>query len=135
MVRVADIAKNKDAKWLTELAEVKSTEDLCEEKKDAIDNIRIVLNAFERVSIGVDSKVYDEKLLFRSYRGFVIETYEKLHPYIKEKQEGGRYYNHFCQLAGRWSELSKESQEPVYFWSFKGLVRAAFKRFKKWLQC
>lgn len=135
MVNVAAVAKHKDAKWLAELAEIDTLDGQPEDKVKAIKDIRIVLNAFERVSIGVDSKVYDEKLLFRSYRGFVIDTHTKLYPYIKEKQEDGRYYNHFCQMAERWCELDKEKQEPVYFWSIKGMIRVVAKKFKNWLRC
>lgn len=134
MVQVAKVAREKDAKWLAELAAIKKQEGEDKEKIDAINNIRIVLNSFERMAIGVGSKVYDEKLLFRSYRGFVTETYEKLYPYIKEKQEGGRYYNNFCDLAIKWSELSKDDQEPVYFWSVKSFFRGLVKLWRNWLK-
>ena len=110
MVYVASL-KNRDQKWIAKLATIKSLDDATQDQCEAINSIRTVLNAFERISVGIESKVYDEKLIYRSYRGFVVDTYLNLEPYIAAKKEG-RYYNHYCDLAEYWMALDASKLEP-----------------------
>lgn len=112
MVAVAGFANTKDAAWRKELATVTAGQ-VSKEQKIALDSLRSVLNAFERVAIGVNNKVYDERLLFESYASFVIDTHLVYSDYLEIKRDGHKsYYVSFCLMAKKWEKLRAAGRKP-----------------------
>lgn len=75
--------------------------------------IRELLNIWERASIAVQYKVYDEDVLFNAYAAGLIWIWIRSKPYINEKRKSNpRLYINVDWLAIRWqirrNNVSKE---------------------------
>lgn len=94
-----------------ELAELAKQENFTTENAKAI---RELLNIWERVSIAVQYKIYDEDVLFNAYAAGLIWVWEHSQPYISEKRKiNPRLYINVDWLAIRWlikrNNLKKEN--------------------------
>lgn len=126
MVYVATIHKSKDAAWIGSLGELKRAGDVTIDQSEAIESLRVVLNAFERVAIGVANDIYDECLLYESYATFVIQTFDVYGDYLSTKSdEGRRYYENFSIMAKRWKDWRHAGMKPP---------RGRAEKIKRWAQ-
>lgn len=113
MVYVATIHKSKDKAWIDSLGELKKAGDVTIDQAEAIESLRVVLNAFERMAIGVANDIYDECLLYDSYATFVIQTFDVYGSYLFSKTEEGRcYYENFSTMASRWKRWRDVGVKP-----------------------
>lgn len=72
------------------------------------DDITILLNFLEEMSICVEEEVVKEKLLMKFFKGIVISYCEVYYPYIKERREKkGRsnLYKPLTSLCEKWENL------------------------------
>lgn len=110
--KVADLSREFSADDIERLSfvEVKTAN---KEDKERLESLRTVLNALERMAIGIRRDVYDEELLRSSYATYVIETWVAFLPYIRAKQVNNpRYYQNFDWLAVNWQakrDMKKDS--------------------------
>jgi len=104
MYALAEFSKKESAsEIINELVELKEGETPSPEGKELVLNLRTVLNALERMAIGIKSDIYDERLLYSSYASFLISTCVNFLPYIRAKQiENSRYYVNIDWLYLRW---------------------------------
>ena len=110
---IADLTKKMERLELLHLATA-DTESFTEEQQTTLKTIRTVLNALERMAIGVGKSVYDEDLLFNSYATFVTETYDGLEPFISAKQDTNpRYYANFAALAVDWKAKRDKTSKSL----------------------
>lgn len=75
--------------------------------KPEAEAIRYVLNHYEYVSVGVQSGIYDEKMLKKGSYNTVVKLYQRAKPYIECVREvSGRatLYQEFQWLAKRWED-------------------------------
>lgn len=115
MVHVAETARTKGQQGAQALALV--SDSATDEDKETLNSLRVVLNAFERMAIGVNNKVYDECLLFESYASFVIETHDNYQTYLQMKRDGKKsYYVNFCLMAEKWEVLRAQKKKPGQRW-------------------
>lgn len=87
--------------------DVKEAERYTEQKKRSV-QINYVLNHWERVSIGIDEGIYDERMLRYSHNTSVINIYTQALPYIEVVRERTRvptYYVDIERLALRWKTM------------------------------
>ena len=85
----------------------KEAEKYTEQKKRSV-QINYVLNHWERVSIGIDEGIYDERMLRYSHNTSVINIYTQALPYIEVVRERTRvptYYVDIERLALRWKTM------------------------------
>lgn len=78
------------------------------EQKQRSVQINYVLNHWERVSIGIDEGIYDERMLRYSNNTSVINIYTQALPYIEAVRERSRvptYYVDIERLALRWKTM------------------------------
>ncbi|WP_322059178.1 DUF4760 domain-containing protein [Paraburkholderia sp. J63] len=70
---------------------------------EMVGHIREMLNTWERASIAVRRKVYDENLLYNAYGTSVIWMWKSMVPYMRKRQaKNPRLYMNFDWLAIRW---------------------------------
>lgn len=73
-------------------------------------SIRKVLNTWERVSRGIDHGIYDEKILYDTYRSTIRIVSNYTFDYRKEVQKKrSSYYAGFEKISSRW--FIKDSQQ------------------------
>lgn len=78
------------------------------EQKKRATQINYVLNHWERVSIGIDEGIYDERMLRYSHNTSVTNLYTQALPYIEVVRERTRvptYYVDIERLALRWKTM------------------------------
>jgi hypothetical protein len=78
-----------------------------EQKKKSV-LISYVLNHWERISIGIDEGIYDERMLRYASNTSVINLYTQSLPYIEAVRERSRvptYYVDIERLALRWKSM------------------------------
>lgn len=100
--KVAELSRQLNA---TEIERLSCVDVTTANKKDRrqLASLRTVLNALERMAIGIRRDVYDTELLYSSYATYVIETWTAFLPYIKAKQATNpRYYKNLDWLALEW---------------------------------
>lgn len=103
MYRLAEMAKTMPSDEMARLSEIDASKCQDEKDRECLSDLRTVLNALERMSIGVRHDVYNEELLFKSYATFVVSTWISYFPYIQAKRaSNGRYYENFAWLVLRW---------------------------------
>ncbi|MCO3694906.1 DUF4760 domain-containing protein, partial [Pseudomonas aeruginosa] len=84
--------------------------------------IRYVLNHYEYVAVGVQSKIYDEGMLRSASFNTVINLYKHSKPFIEAVRDNNQrptIYQEFQWLAKRWEEkgLPVKKRPPVWkFW-------------------
>mgnify|MGYP000545151292 CR=1 FL=1 len=78
------------------------------EQKKKSTLINYVLNHWERISIGIDEGIYDERMLRYASNTSVINLYTQSLPYIEAVRERSRvptYYVDIERLALRWKSM------------------------------
>lgn len=101
--RVAELSKELTSDEIERVACINFKFEMSKKDKQRLSSLRTVLNALERMAIGIRMDVYDGDLLFNSYATYVIETWIAFHPYIREKQRANsRYYQNVEWLAREW---------------------------------
>ena len=84
---------------------------------DEANGIRYVLNHWERVCVGINQGIYDEKMLHESSYSTVMNLYEQATPFIQAvRQSTGKttYYQELECLVNSWKEkplLSKNGKK------------------------
>ena len=76
----------------------------CAEK---IENVRYVLNHYERLSVCLQSGIYDEDMLKKSQCNIILKTFKQAKPFIegvREKRSIPTAYQEFEWLAERWEK-------------------------------
>lgn len=64
-----------------------------------------VLNQYEYMSAGIDSSIYDEKILYNCSRNTTVRTYEMTKAFIEELQKNKPdAYKNFSTLAKKWNK-------------------------------
>lgn len=84
--------------------------------------IRYVLNHYEYVSVGVQSGIYDEKMLRNASYNTIVNLYKHAKPFIEAiREESGRstLYQEFQWLAKRWETIGHQPKRRS-FWSRNG---------------
>ncbi len=81
--------------------------------------IRYVLNHYEYVAVGVQSRIYDESMLRSASFNTVINLYKHSKPFIEAVRENNQrptIYQEFQWLAKRWEEkgLPVKKRPPVW---------------------
>lgn len=69
--------------------------------------IRVLLNHFELISVGIQSGIYDELMIKESWCNIVITTYDQALPFIqatRERDGKNTVYQEFELLAKRWKD-------------------------------
>jgi hypothetical protein len=80
-----------------------------------VTHIREMLNTWERASIAVRRKVYDEDLLYNAYGTSVIWMWKAMVPYMRKRQaHNPRLYMNFDWLAVRWMIRRNDSKDAAY---------------------
>lgn len=103
LYQVGEWTRSMSSEEVARLAGINIATLICEEDRDKLACLRNALNCLERMSIGIQRKVYDEHLLFNSYASFVIEVWGTFGPYIRAKQvRNPHYYKNFQSLALEW---------------------------------
>lgn len=70
-----------------------------------VQNIRYILNHYERLSVGLQSGIYHEKMLKKSQYTIITKTYECAKPFIdgvREQTNSSTAFQEFEWLATRW---------------------------------
>lgn len=103
MYHIAELSKELTADEIMRLACLDVSMEATDEDKERLSCLRTVLNALERMAIGIRRDVYDADLLYESYASFVLETWTAFSPYISEKRRtNDKYYENLCWLAVDW---------------------------------
>lgn len=68
--------------------------------------VQYVMNHFETVSIGIQAKIFDEKMIKQCWCSILIDTYTRTHPLIAVLREkhGKTVLQEFEYLAERWKK-------------------------------
>jgi hypothetical protein len=69
--------------------------------------IRLLLNHFELVSVGIQNDIYDEKMIKDSWCTIIVRTYDQALPFItavRERDKKDTIYQEFELLAKRWKQ-------------------------------
>ncbi len=104
MYQIAEMSKELGADDILRLATMNVALEASDDDKRRLACLRTVLNALERMAIGIRRDVYDADLLYESYASFVLDTWTAFSPYITEKRKGNnRYYENLCWLAVDWA--------------------------------
>ncbi|WP_172824571.1 DUF4760 domain-containing protein [Vreelandella subglaciescola] len=72
-----------------------------------IQNIRYILNHYERLSVGLQAGIYHEGMLKKSQFTIITRTYEWAKPFmegVREKTNSPTAFQEFEWLAKRWSK-------------------------------
>lgn len=70
--------------------------------------IRYVLNHYERIAVGIQAGIYDEKMLKKTSYSTVIRLHNQAKPFIdgvRESEGIQMYYQEFEWLVHRWSAI------------------------------
>ena len=96
------------------------------EFQSAIQNITILLQYFERLSVGLVCGYFDEEIVRRIMNYTFIQTYKKYKPYIlfRQKYTGTMLMSHFIRVAESWENT------PVSY-PFRTVPSAKKQLFKK----
>lgn len=80
------------------------------QSKKAVKDITIVLQYFERLSVGLVCNYFDEEVVRRVMNRTVVETYKKYEPYISYrcKITSSRICSHFDRVATAWEDIPIE---------------------------
>lgn len=83
-----------------------------EEQEQQAEDIRYILNHYERLSVGLQSSIYHENMLRKSQYTIITKTFEWAKPFIegvREKTNSPTAFQEFEWLAKRWGnkELKK----------------------------
>lgn len=79
-----------------------------EEHSDNANNVRYVLNHWERVFVGVRQGIYDECMLREANYNVVIRTYDRARPFIeavREKSHVDTYWQCLEEAVERWRKV------------------------------
>ncbi|KIG04888.1 hypothetical protein BurMR1_3699 [Burkholderia sp. MR1] len=77
-------------------------------------HIREILSTWERVSIAIRKKVYDEDLLFDAYGSSIVDLWINFRPFIEERRKANdRLYVHFLWLVKRWQVRIANDREQA----------------------
>lgn len=74
-------------------------------KEENVEKIRYLLNHFERLSVGVQEGIYNEKMLRKSQYTIFTKTYDWAKPFIegvREQTNSPTAFQEFEWLAKRW---------------------------------
>lgn len=79
------------------------------ENKDTEESkaIRYVLNHYEYISVGIQQKIYDEKIFKKSSYSTIKKVYERTRPFIdalREEEKRDTIYQEIEWLACRWTD-------------------------------
>ena len=77
------------------------------DNKNKVENIRYILNHYERLSVGLRRKIYHEPMLKESQYNIVTKIYDWAHPFIegvREDTKSDTAYQDFEILAKRWKK-------------------------------
>ncbi|MEM1403344.1 MAG: DUF4760 domain-containing protein [Pseudomonadota bacterium] len=76
-------------------------------------SIRDILNAWERLALGIEAGVYDQRMLFKTYKTTLYGIEELTRQYRKERQKTmPSAYTQFDDLVATWKYL--ERAHPGY---------------------
>lgn len=84
------------------------------EQEQQAEDIRYILNHYERLSVGLQSGIYHENMLKKSQYTIITKTYEWAKPFmegVRDKTNSPTAFQEFEWLATRWSKtkLKKRS--------------------------
>lgn len=81
--------------------------------KDAQD-LRYLLNHFERLSVGIQEKIYDEKMVKKSQYSTFVKTYERSQQFIRGvRKTSPTAYQEFEWLSLRWQKNPLKSRKKL----------------------
>lgn len=91
------------------------------EKRDSeeANDIRYVLNHWERVCVGINQGIYCEKMLREANHGTVTNLYDRAKPFIEAvRAEEGRqtYYQELQHFAERWKDKPLKARNERMRW-------------------
>ncbi|WP_024951913.1 DUF4760 domain-containing protein [Cobetia crustatorum] len=78
-----------------------------DEQEAQIQNIRYILNHYERLSVGLQAGIYHEDMLKKSQFTIITRTYEWAKPFmegVRDKTNSPTAFQEFEWLANRWSK-------------------------------
>ncbi|GGC94663.1 DUF4760 domain-containing protein [Vreelandella lutescens] len=113
-----DIRLEKSIQRLRQLHVCENTNLLTLGRENKADNqdaqdLRYLLNHFERLSVGIQDKIYNEKMIKKSQYSTIVRTYERSSKFIEGVRENAdTAYQEFEWLIKRWrkSPLKKKKQ-------------------------
>lgn len=88
-----------------------------EENIRKAEEIRYVLNHWERISVGIQEGIYDEVMFHKNNYTTVINLYERAEPLIKairEKEMKETFYQDFEALYDRWKKKPLKALKPKF---------------------
>lgn len=92
---------------------------------EMVTHIREVLNTWERASMAVRQKVFDEDLLYNVYGSTIIWMWKHLVPYMRQRQtKNPRLYKNFDWLGLRWMVRRGDEKDTEKLEKLKAAIKA-----------
>ncbi len=110
----SELEANIDEKCINSFLEklAKATPDMpvdlkSKQSKKAVKDITIILQYFERLSVGLVCGYFDEEVVRRVMNRTFVETYKRYKPYIEYRREitSSRICSHFDRVANTWENI------------------------------
>lgn len=78
-------------------------------------NVRELLGALERMSVGMQTGVFDKDLLYRMSASYLIRVYDRMRPYIlhQQKHKNASAYTEFQELIAEFEK--RKRGQPAQF--------------------
>ncbi|QPL46483.1 DUF4760 domain-containing protein [Halomonas sp. A40-4] len=113
-----DIRMEKSIRLLRQLHGCENTNLLTLGRENKADNedaqdLRYLLNHFERLSVGIQEKIYNEKMIKKSQYSTIVRTYDRSNKFIEGVRENAETaYQEFEWLSKKWKKkpLKKKRQ-------------------------
>ena len=83
--------------------------------------VRFLLNHWELLSIGIQSGIYDERMVKKSWYSAVTDTYVRARPFIlrsREVDKKSTLFQEFEWLAERWLASPLEQHDRIRWYEF-----------------